>query len=101
MAQVWNLPGPARPGYLQCLGPAALFLGGLRLGVIVTTLLTSWSAYGHNVIAIAVLLEALAVAANIGMYLIGFRVLTSQPGHAGAAGEHPGLDGHRQAAGVQ
>jgi membrane protein len=58
MAQVWNLPGPARPGYLQRLGRAVLFLGVLGLGVIVTTLLTSLSAYGHNVIAIAVLLEA-------------------------------------------
>src|SRR6266581_5039327 len=76
MAQVWNLPGPARPGYLQRLGRAALFLGVLGLGVVVTTLLTSLSAYGHHVIAIAVLLEALAAAANIGMYLIGFRVLT-------------------------
>jgi len=76
MAQVWNLPGPARPGYLQRLGRAALFLGVLGLGVIVTTLLTSLSAYGHHALAIAVLLEALAAAANIGMYLIGFRVLT-------------------------
>ena len=76
MAQVWNLPGPARPGYLQRLGRAALFLAVLGLGVIVTTLLTSLGAYGHNAIAIVVLLEALAVAANIGMYFIGFRVLT-------------------------
>ena len=76
MAQVWNLPGPARPGYLQRLGRAALFLGVLGLGVIVTTLLTSLGAYGHDAIAIVVLLEAFAVAANIGMYFIGFRVLT-------------------------
>jgi YihY family inner membrane protein len=76
MAQVWNLPGPARPGYLQRLGRAALFLGVLGLGVIVTTLLTSLSAYGHRAIAIAAVLEALAAAANIGMYLTGFRVLT-------------------------
>jgi YihY family inner membrane protein len=76
MAQVWNLPGPARPGYLQRLGRAALFLAALGLGVIVTTLLTSLSAYGHHAIAIVVLLEALAAAANIGMYFIGFRVLT-------------------------
>jgi YihY family inner membrane protein len=76
MAQVWNLPGPARPGYLQRLGRAALFLGVLGLGVIVTTLLTSLSAYGHHAIAIAAVLEALAAAANIGMYLTGFRVLT-------------------------
>jgi YihY family inner membrane protein len=76
MAQVWNLPGPARPGYLQRLGRAALFLAALGLGVIVTTLLTSLGAYSHNAAAIVVLLEALAAAANIGMYFIGFRVLT-------------------------
>ena len=55
VAQVWNLPGPARPGYLQRLGRAALFLGVLGLGVVVTTLLTSLSAYGDHAIAIAVL----------------------------------------------
>jgi uncharacterized BrkB/YihY/UPF0761 family membrane protein len=44
--------------------------------VIVTTLLTSLGAYGHHAIAIAVLLEAPAAAANIGMYFTGFRVLT-------------------------
>src|SRR6266851_2265498 len=65
MAQVWNLPGPARPGYLQRLGRAALFLAVLGLAVIVTTLLTSLGAYGHHAIAIVVLGEALAVAANI------------------------------------
>jgi hypothetical protein len=79
MAQVWNLPGPARPGYLQRLGRAALFLGVLGLGVIVTTLLTNLGAYGHNAAAIVVLGEAFAVAANIGMYFIGFRVLTPKP----------------------
>jgi uncharacterized BrkB/YihY/UPF0761 family membrane protein len=40
MAQVWNLPGPERPGYLQRLGRAGLFLGVLGVGVVVTTLLT-------------------------------------------------------------
>jgi len=76
MAQVWNLPGPERPGYLQRLGRAALFLGVLGLGVIVTTLLTALGTYGHIGLVIFVLLEALAVATNIGMYFIAFRVLT-------------------------
>ena len=76
MAQVWNLPGPERPGYIQRLGRAGLFLGVLGLGVIVTTLLTGLGSYGHNGAGIAVLSEVLAVAANIGMYFIGFRVLT-------------------------
>ena len=76
MAQVWNLPGPARPGYLQRLGRAGLFLGVLGLSVVVTTLLTILGAYGHIGAVVVVLVEILAVAANIGMYLIGFRVLT-------------------------
>ncbi|MDX6391355.1 MAG: hypothetical protein QOJ73_2418 [Streptosporangiaceae bacterium] len=76
MAQVWNLPGPERPGYVQRLGRAGLFLGVLGLGVVVTTLLTGLGSYGHNGAWIAVLSEVLAAAANIGMYFIGFRVLT-------------------------
>ena len=35
MEQVWNLPGPARPGYVQRLGRAGLFLCLLGGGVIV------------------------------------------------------------------
>jgi uncharacterized BrkB/YihY/UPF0761 family membrane protein len=46
--------------------------------VVVTTLLTSLGAYGHHAIVIAVLLAALAAAANIGVYLIGFGVLTPE-----------------------
>src|SRR5258706_5633715 len=65
LAQVWDLPGPARPGYLQRLGRAALFLAVLGLGVIVTTLLTSLGAYGHNATAIRGLLEALARPAKL------------------------------------
>ncbi len=76
MAQVWNLPGPERPGYLPRLGRGVLFPGVLGLGVIVTTLLTSLGSYGHNAVVIVVLGEAVALAANIGMYFTAFRVLT-------------------------
>jgi len=55
-----------------------LFPGVLGLGVIVTTLLTSLGSYGHNAVVIVVLGEAVALAANIGMYFIAFRVLTPQ-----------------------
>ena len=37
MEQVWNLPGAARPGYVQRLGRAVLFLCLLGGGVVVTT----------------------------------------------------------------
>jgi YihY family inner membrane protein len=76
MEQVWNLPGPARPGYLQRLERALLFLGLLGCAVIVTTLLTSLSTYGHRSLPFVVLAEAIAAVVNAGTYLSAFRVLT-------------------------
>jgi YihY family inner membrane protein len=76
MAQVWNLPGPARPGYLPRLGRSLLFLGVLGVGVIASTLLTGLVAYGHNFVITVVLAQVLAALANVGLYLVSFRVLT-------------------------
>lgn len=76
MEQVWNLPGPARPGYFQRLGRALVFLAVLGFGVAVTTLLTSLGLYGHGPGVLAVAGVIAVVAANIGMYFIAFRVLT-------------------------
>ena len=76
MEQVWNLPGPARPGYVQRLGRAGLFLCLLGGGVIVTTLLASLNTYWHKALVFVVLAEVLAAAFNVGMYVGTFRVLT-------------------------
>jgi YihY family inner membrane protein len=76
MEQVWNLPGPARPGYLQRLGRSGLFLCLLGGGVIVTTGLASFNTYflrGFLSVAVA---EVLAAAFNVGMYIGAFRALT-------------------------
>lgn len=76
MAQVWNLPGPARPGYVQRLGRAVAFLGVLGLGVILTTLLAGLDAFGGRAAPIALLLVLLAALVNVAIYFIAFRVLT-------------------------
>jgi YihY family inner membrane protein len=76
MEQVWNLPGPARPGYLPRLGRCALFLGVLGVGVVASTLLTGLVAYGHSVLITVVLAQVLAALCNVGLYLVSFRVLT-------------------------
>jgi YihY family inner membrane protein len=76
MEQVWNLPGPARPGFLPRLGRALLFLTLLGVGVAVTTLLASLDTFGHKAVILAVLAEIVALAVNIGMYFAAFRVLT-------------------------
>ena len=57
MEQVWNLPGPARPGYVQRLGRAVLFLCLLGGGVIVTTGLASLTTYLHEGVRSTLLIE--------------------------------------------
>ena len=76
MAQIWNIPGPERPGYVQRLGRTGLFLLVLVVGVLVTTGLASLSAFGHHTAALLVAADALAVVVNMAMYVLGFRVLT-------------------------
>jgi YihY family inner membrane protein len=76
MEQVWNLPGPARPGYVPRLGRAVLFLGLLGGGVIVTTGLTSLDNYVFKGFGLDFLAVVGAAAFDVGMYIGAFRVLT-------------------------
>jgi YihY family inner membrane protein len=76
MAQIWNIPGPQRPGYGPRLARAGLFLLVLLVGVAATTALASLSAVGHHIPGIIVGADIVAGLANIGMYVLGFRVLT-------------------------
>jgi len=76
MEQVWNLPGPARPGYFPRLARAVTFLGVLAVGVVATTLLTALNAFSHQGLAVVAGAEALAAVVNVGLYLASFRVLT-------------------------
>ncbi|HEX4659661.1 MAG TPA: YihY/virulence factor BrkB family protein [Streptosporangiaceae bacterium] len=76
MEQVWNVPGPARPGYLQRLGRAAEFLGLLGIGVVATTLLAGLNTYGRNGAALVAAAEVAAAVVNAGMYVAAFRLLT-------------------------
>jgi YihY family inner membrane protein len=84
MEQVWNLPGPARPGFVQRLGRAGLFIALLGGGVIVTTVLASLTTYLVKGFWLVVLTELLTAAFNTGMYIGAFRVLTPKgvPTHA-------------------
>jgi YihY family inner membrane protein len=76
MEQVWNLPGPARPGFVPRLGRAALFIALLGGGVIVTTGLASLNTYLFKGFWAVVPTEVLAAAFNAGMYIGAFRALT-------------------------
>jgi YihY family inner membrane protein len=76
MEQIWNLPGPARPGFVPRLGRAMLFIALLGGGVIVTTGLAALNSYLLKGVWAGILAEVLAAAFNIGMYTGAFRVLT-------------------------
>ena len=76
MVKVWNLPGPARPGYVPRLGRAVAFLAVLGLGVLGGTFLTGLVTYGPNLVVAAVLAPVIAALVNVGLYLACFRILT-------------------------
>jgi YihY family inner membrane protein len=76
MEQVWNLPGPARPGFVPRLLRSLLFLGVLGADVIATTLLSSLNVIGGHSWWFLVLANLLALAVNAGVYWVAFRVLT-------------------------
>ncbi len=66
----------ARPRYAPRLGRSVVFLSVLALGVVISTLLAGLVTYGHHALAFRLLAQLLAVLANIGLYFLGFRVLT-------------------------
>ncbi len=76
MEQVWNLPGPARPGFFPRLGRSLLFLVLLGLVVLATSLLAALSTYGHHAPSFVIFAEAVEATVNAGMYFVGFRILT-------------------------
>jgi YihY family inner membrane protein len=76
MEQVWNLPGPARPGFVPRLGRAMLFIALLGGGLIVTTALASLNTYLLKGFWSVIGAEVSAAAFNIGMYIGAFRALT-------------------------
>src|SRR2546421_543813 len=76
MQQVWNLPGPARPGYFPRLGRCLLFLITLVVGLVVTTGMTSLGVFTNQAAIWTILLDIVAAVANGLMFLLVFRVLT-------------------------
>jgi YihY family inner membrane protein len=77
MAQVWNVQGKDRPGFLTRLIRGLLFIGTLGVGIGLTTALAQVGAFsaGQMVWLRAVSMVA-GVALNIGVYIVAFRVLT-------------------------
>ncbi len=76
MAQVWNLPGPERPGFPKRLARSLAFLAVLGLGVIVGTFLAAAVPAAKGSFGLAVAGGAASALVNFALSLVGFRILT-------------------------
>jgi len=76
MAQVWNVPGVDRPGFIPRLGRGASIIGVLGLGAIATTLFSGFSVFNSTVPALRGLSMLVSVLLNVASSLAGFRLLT-------------------------
>jgi YihY family inner membrane protein len=77
MAQVWNVEGKDRPGFVTRLVRGLMFIGTLGLGIALTTLFAQVGAFGSDqAMWLRIVSIAAGVALNIGVYILAFRVLT-------------------------
>jgi YihY family inner membrane protein len=75
MAQVWNIPGPERANYWTRLRHSLEFLLVLALGIAISMALAGFGTFGRHEVVLGILSEVLAVAVNVGVYFLAFRVL--------------------------
>ena len=76
MAQIWNIPGPSRPGFITRLGRSLTFLLVLAVGLVLTTALTGFGTFGRHNAVLGIFAVVAAGIVNVGLYLGAFRVLT-------------------------
>ncbi|HVA07314.1 MAG TPA: YhjD/YihY/BrkB family envelope integrity protein [Acidimicrobiales bacterium] len=76
MAEVWNVPGVIRPGFLPRLGRNMEFLAILALDVVLTTFLAGKVTLGHGPLWSQTLFGLIGVLVSVLLYVLGFRVLT-------------------------
>ncbi len=76
MAEVWNVPGVIRPGFLPRLGRSAEFLALIAFDVVLTTFLLGQAAIGHGPLWSQIVAVAVSLAVNMLLYMLGFRILT-------------------------
>jgi uncharacterized BrkB/YihY/UPF0761 family membrane protein len=76
MAQIWDVPGMARPGYLARMVRSGMFLVLLGFGVALTTAMSSFGTFGRHNVLLGYLAEAGAAVVNIVLCFGVFRVLT-------------------------
>ena len=76
MAEIWNIPGKERPSFCVRQGRGLTLLLVFALGLVATTLLTGFGSLGNRSAAFRLANLVAAAGLNVGLFLLGFRVLT-------------------------
>ncbi|HUY63268.1 MAG TPA: YhjD/YihY/BrkB family envelope integrity protein [Acidimicrobiales bacterium] len=76
MAEVWNVPGENRPGFMSRLGRSLELLGILAFDVIVSTALAGFVTIGGSMMWTRAVAIVAGLLVNIALFVLGFRVLT-------------------------
>lgn len=85
MAQVWNVPGTARPNYWVRLARTLLMMVALGVFLVLSSTTAGFTSLAHGWPAVAhVGGVVLTVGLNVLLYVVAFRLLTPKPiGHRG------------------
>jgi len=76
MAQIWNVPGVIRPGFLPRLGRSLLFYLVLGIGLTLSMGLSGLATLGGRALNLRALVLVASVGPNVCLYIAVFRVLT-------------------------
>lgn len=76
MAEVWNVPGVARPNYWVRTVRALLMMVVLGIFLLATTGAAAFVSYGHRSLLLRVGAVAATAVLNVLLYVLAFRILT-------------------------
>ncbi len=76
MAEVWNVPPVDRPGFVHRLVRSLEFVGVLGLDAVVITVVAGFASFGGHSTGLRLAAALVAVIADIGLYIVAFRILT-------------------------
>jgi YihY family inner membrane protein len=76
MAEVWNIRAVDRPGFVPRLVRSLLFVGVLGLDAVVITVVAGFASFGGHSVGLRVAAAIVAVVADVGLYIVAFRILT-------------------------
>jgi YihY family inner membrane protein len=76
MAEVWNVPAVDRPGFVSRLVRSLGFVGVLGLDAVVITVVAGFASFGGHSVGLRVAAAVVAMTADVGLYIVGFRILT-------------------------